>query len=56
VRQKGYQGEIWDLACLDPEASRVAAATSLQAEIAFVQSWDAAAGSPAASRTEPGPS
>jgi hypothetical protein len=41
VRQKGYQGEIWDLACLDPDSSTVPAATSLRAEIALVQSWAA---------------
>ena len=39
VRQKGYQGEIWELPCLDPDASAVPAATSLRAEIALVQSW-----------------
>lgn len=41
VRQKGYQGEIWDLACLDPDSSAVPAATSLRSEIALVQSWEA---------------
>jgi len=39
VRQKGYEGEIWDLPCLDPAASAVPAATSLRAELALVQSW-----------------
>src|SRR5262249_17860222 len=29
VRQKGFEGEIWDLFCLDPKASEVPAATSL---------------------------
>jgi uncharacterized protein DUF3109 len=33
VRQKGYKGEIWDLACLDPRSSSVSAATSLQQEV-----------------------
>jgi Fe-S-cluster containining protein len=37
VRQKGYKGEIWDLACLDPRASDVPAAASLQQEIALVR-------------------
>lgn len=37
VRQKGYDGEIWDLACLDPGASTTAAATSLRDEIALAQ-------------------
>ena len=43
VRQKGYQGEIWDLACLDPNSSAVPAATSLRSEIALVQSWGSVA-------------
>ena len=37
VRQKGLNGEIWDLFCLDPKASAVRAADSLQAEIALAQ-------------------
>jgi len=40
VRQKDYRGEIWDLACLDPQTSPVRATESLQAEIALVQAWD----------------
>jgi hypothetical protein len=35
VRQKGYQGEIWDLPCLDPEQSRTPAAESLTQELAL---------------------
>jgi hypothetical protein len=35
VRQKGYQNERWDLFCLDPDSSALAAAESLQAEIAL---------------------
>jgi len=35
VRQKGYNGEIWDLPCLDPAASPVRAADSLKAELAL---------------------
>jgi hypothetical protein len=37
VRQKGYRGEIWDLACLDPAQSAVAASQSLVREIALAQ-------------------
>ncbi len=37
VRQKGYNGEIWDLFCLDPKASTVPATVSLQDEIALAQ-------------------
>jgi hypothetical protein len=37
VRQKGYKGEIWELACLDPSASAVAAAVSLREEAALVE-------------------
>ena len=39
VRQKGYDGEIWDLACLDPRASDVPAARSLRQEIALIEEW-----------------
>jgi hypothetical protein len=35
VRQQGYNGKIWDLFCLDPKASSVPAAVSLQDEIAL---------------------
>lgn len=37
MRQKGYDGEIWDLTCLDPEATVTAAAISLRDEIALSQ-------------------
>jgi hypothetical protein len=37
VRQKAYKGEIWDLFCLDPEASKVPAAQSLTKELALVE-------------------
>ena len=37
VRQQGYNGEIWDLFCLDPKASSVPATVSLQDEIALAQ-------------------
>jgi hypothetical protein len=39
VRQKGYNGEIWDLSCLDPTASTMPATVSLQDEIALVQQY-----------------
>ena len=39
VRQKGFLGERWDLACLDPNASKVPAAMSLQQEMALVE-WE----------------
>jgi hypothetical protein len=37
VRQKGYNGEIWDLFCLDPKASSKPATVSLRDEIALAQ-------------------
>jgi len=37
VRQWGYQGEIWDLFCLNPQASTMPAAQSLQEEINLAQ-------------------
>jgi hypothetical protein len=40
VRQKGYKGEIWDLACLDPKSSAVSAAVSLQQETTLVEDWE----------------
>ena len=40
VRQKGYKGESWDLACLDPRSSAVPAASSLQQEIRLVEEWE----------------
>ena len=41
VRQSGHRGEIWDLPCLDPAASDVPAAVSLEDEIALVESFEA---------------
>ncbi len=35
IRQWGFRGERWDLFCLDPSASSVAAADSLREEIAL---------------------
>jgi hypothetical protein len=40
VRQKGYAGEVWELPCLDAQASTVAAAQSLRDEVALVQAWE----------------
>ena len=37
VRQKGFNGEIWDLSCLDPAMSGVPAVESLAAEIGFAE-------------------
>jgi hypothetical protein len=41
VRQKGYQDEQWDLFCLDPKASPVPAAESLQEEIRLAARYTA---------------
>ena len=35
IRQKGYKGEIWDLFCLDPQASNVRAVDASREEIAL---------------------
>jgi hypothetical protein len=40
VRQKGYNGEKWDLACLDPASSTRPAARSLEAELTLVEGWE----------------
>jgi hypothetical protein len=39
VRQKGTNGEIWNLSCLDPSTSPQPAALSLQEEIELAQSY-----------------
>jgi hypothetical protein len=39
VRQKGLNGEIWDLFCLNPEASTMRATESLSDEIALAQQY-----------------
>jgi len=39
VRQKGVNGEIWDLFCLDPVASPIQAADSLREEIALARRY-----------------
>jgi uncharacterized protein DUF3109 len=44
VRQKGYKGEGWELACLDPGSSAVPAAVSLREETALVAAWEAGGG------------
>ena len=43
VRQKGYEGETWDLFCLDPTLSRRSAAESLVEEMALARRFDAEA-------------
>jgi hypothetical protein len=40
VRQKGYEGEIWDLFCLDPESTDMPAAESLKEELALAERLD----------------
>ena len=37
VRQKGFLGEQWDLPCLDPKATTLRSAESLQAEIDLLE-------------------
>jgi Protein of unknown function (DUF3109) len=39
VRQKGTNGEIWDLSCLDPRSSTVRAVDSMRDEIALAQRY-----------------
>jgi hypothetical protein len=41
IRQKGVEGEDWDLFCLDPETSPVPAAQSLGEEIALAARYTA---------------
>jgi hypothetical protein len=41
VRQKDLNGEIWDLFCLDPQASPRRAVDSLQEEIALARRYSA---------------
>lgn len=40
VRQRNRTGERWDLSCLDPDASAVPAAVSLQTEVALARKLD----------------
>jgi len=40
IRQKGYKGERWELHCLDPSSTDVAAADSLSAEIGLAGQFD----------------
>ena len=40
VRQKGYEGEKWDLAGLDPAVAARPAATSLEGELRLVEGWE----------------
>jgi Fe-S-cluster containining protein len=37
VRQKGFDGEQWDLPCLDPDVSLIPATVSLEIEVALAQ-------------------
>ncbi len=37
IRQRGYENDKWDLFCLDPKASSIPAAESLQPEIALAE-------------------
>ena len=41
VRQQGYNGEGWDLFCLDPKHSPKPASESLREELALAASFDA---------------
>lgn len=41
VRQKGLLGEVWDLFCLDPEATQSAASATLTEELALIAAADA---------------
>ena len=40
VRQKGYQGEKWDLFCLDPHSTTVPALVSLREETRLARRFD----------------
>lgn len=40
VRQHGFEGETWDLFCLDPRNSAVPAAESLRDELALAKHFD----------------
>jgi hypothetical protein len=44
VRQKGFDGEPWDLFCLDPSSTTQRAAETLREEIALARRHDAAGG------------
>ena len=48
VRQKGYDGEIWDLFCLDPAQTAIPAAESLREEIALAAKLSAPGAGPTA--------
>src|SRR5262249_17837144 len=41
VRQQGYEDETWKLFCLDPRATSLPAAESLQAEICLAERYTA---------------
>jgi hypothetical protein len=46
VRQKGVEGEKWDLFCLDPASTTARAADTLGAEIALASRFDATSDPP----------
>jgi Fe-S-cluster containining protein len=52
VRQKNYDGEIWDLFCLDPTQTTVPAVESLREEIALAKKLDEEAPPPTATRED----
>ena len=41
MRQQGYEGEAWKLFCLEPHATTLPAAESLQAEIRLAERYTA---------------
>ena len=43
VRQHGYEGEAWDVFCLDPKASPTLAASTLEEEMKLAERYDAEA-------------
>jgi hypothetical protein len=46
IRQKGVQGEKWDLFCLDPATPALPAAVSLKEEIALAMQYESAERTP----------
>jgi hypothetical protein len=47
VRQHGYKDEEWNIFCLNPQATPVAAAVSLREEVDLALRYDAEAAAPA---------
>jgi hypothetical protein len=54
VRQKGFEGESWNLFCLDPETSPMPAARSLREEVALAARYTAEEGAAHALCGHPG--